>query len=114
MIIPDYQSPLTRQWREFHALNPHIYRLLVRYSRQLKKAGEKQYSMVGLFEVIRFEHYIKTRTLHSDPFKLNNDYRSYYARLIMAKCKDLDGFFKVRASTADEIDYQYEISQGYL
>lgn len=38
----------------------------------------------------------------SDPdFKLNNSYRAYYARLIMAQEPDLAGLFALRKSEAD-------------
>jgi hypothetical protein len=38
-----------------------------------------------------------------DEFKLNNDYRAPYARLIMRREPDLDGLFETRRSIADEV-----------
>ena len=37
-----------------------------------------------------------------DPvFKLNNNHRAFYARLLMAQEAELEGFFEVRSSVAD-------------
>ncbi|HEY5316508.1 MAG TPA: hypothetical protein VIJ20_00910 [Solirubrobacteraceae bacterium] len=46
-----------------------------------------------LFEVLRFETGLKTE---GDPFKLNNDYRAPYARMMMEREPDLAGLFETR------------------
>lgn len=105
------ESKTTQQWRMFHFENPHVYERLVKLSRELRKRGQRYYSIAGLFEVLRFEHIFKTT---GSEFKLANDFKPYYARLLMHKHKDLDGFFKLKVSVADEIDYPYEIKRGKI
>jgi len=44
-------------------------------------------------------HYRTTRRKKTDPgdgFKINNDYNSRYARMVMAENADLDGLFETR------------------
>ncbi len=82
-----------RFW-EFHEANPDVYRRLRALALQMRRRGVVRYGMAGLFEVLRWEHAMQT----SDPegFKLNNDYRSFYARLLMEREPELRGFFEVR------------------
>ena len=65
---------------EFHAHNPQVYTLLVKFARQAKAAGRKKFGMKMLFERVRWYQEIET----NDPtgLKLNNNYTSRYARLI--------------------------------
>lgn len=84
---------ISERFRRFHSANPEVYRNLVNLARQLKRSGRDSYGIVGLYEVLRYDASLKT---DGKPFKLSNDYRSRYARLIMAQEPDLEGFFKTR------------------
>jgi hypothetical protein len=46
-----------------------------------------------LFEVLRWRRMLRTA---GDEFQLNNNYRSYYARLIMLQESDLEDVFETR------------------
>ena len=89
---------VTDRFLEFHESNPQVYRELVSRARALQRAGHDHIGIGMLFEVLRYKSMIKT----SDPsgFKLNNDYRSRYARLIMDRESDLRGFFHTRTLSA--------------
>lgn len=73
--------------------NPSIYTNLVSMARKAKAAGFSKYGIKGLFEVLRWSRTVETKTLD---FKLNNNYTSRYARLIMSKEPDLKDFFETR------------------
>jgi phage terminase large subunit GpA-like protein len=81
------------RFRRFHEENPEVYSALVRMARRIKGSGQASYSIAGIYEVARFDRYISTE---GKPFKLSNDYRSRYARLIMETEPDLAGFFTLR------------------
>jgi hypothetical protein len=85
--------PIEIAFWQFHNGNPHIYTRLVEMARQLKAKGFRRYSINSLFEVLRWHSALKTK---GSLFKLNNNYRSYYARLIMEKEPDIEGFFSIR------------------
>jgi len=92
---PKYQKSMTLQQRFefFHLQNPHIATMLIRYAKQLQAAGKKRLSINLLFERIRFDYAITTRC---DEFKVNNSYRSRYARWIMKTVSSLNGLFETR------------------
>lgn len=83
------------RFEAFHAANPWVYDELVRLARGLVERGHRRIGIGMLFEVMRWSWYMHT----SDPtseWKLNNDYRSRYARLIMVTEDDLAGCFETR------------------
>ena len=83
----------------FHAANPHVYTTLVRLAREwVGRTGRHKLGIATLYERARWE--IALNTSDAD-FRLNNDYRAYYARLIMAQERDLAGLFDLRTSKAD-------------
>lgn len=86
-------SPLDKRFWDFHKSNPNIYSELVKLSQQVKDSGRKRISINMMFEVIRWNSYIKTTT---KDFKLNNSYRSRYARIIVENNPQFVGMFEVR------------------
>lgn len=94
------KGSLTERWAAFDAANPHVMTRLIAMARGLRDRGVRHYGMQALFEVLRYEAALRT----SDPnsaFKLNNDYAAVYAREIMRRHPDLDGFFSIRRSSVD-------------
>lgn len=88
------ETRLDREFRQFHEANPHVYESLIRMARAWKSKGYTQVGVGMLWEVLRYHHGLQTR---GDPdFKLNNNHRSRYARLIMERETDLTGFFEIR------------------
>lgn len=92
------QDRIEREFNDFHASHPEIYAELVRLARNWLAAGHSRLGIATLFEVLRWQSHLN-RT-HDGGYKLNNNYRALYARLIMAQNRDLDGLFEVRERTA--------------
>lgn len=78
----------------FHQGNPDVLDALVNLARQAKHAGAAQYGIGALFEVLRWSRLMAKRP--GEEFRLNNNYRAYYARLIMSLYPYLSGFFETR------------------
>ncbi len=97
-------DPLDERFTEFHHANPHVYRTIVAFAYQWKSAGHDKCSMKMLFEVLRWEYGITTRS--TDGFTLNNSYTSRYTRLIHANEPDLAGFFNTRQLEADRGEFR--------
>lgn len=95
------RAPLNVRFAEFHATNPHVYDQLRRLARRGTGSGAKRLGIAQLFEVLRWRTMLATRD--PDGFKLNNDFRAPYARLLMEREPDLAGVFELRRSVADEI-----------
>lgn len=97
---PAYRPPtIEEQFRKYHAEHPAVYALLVRAARQVLRTGRAHYGIATLFEWARWHMEIE-RDEHDD-FKLNNNYRSRYARLMMEQEPDLADFFEIRELKAD-------------
>lgn len=86
------------RFEEFHAQNPKVLELLIGRCRELKQNGYKQYAMSALWEWMRWHQTLAIST--TEPFKVSNDFRSRYARLIMDTEPDLQGFFELRHLTS--------------
>lgn len=80
-------------FQQFHEENPHVYTQLVALANQAYDRGRKKIGIGMLFEVMRWNHLISTS---GDKFKLNNNHRAYYARLIMEDHPHLAGIFETR------------------
>src|SRR5262245_21337076 len=92
-VGPEPEQLIRDSFRRFHADNPHVYRQLVEMAVEGRRAGASKIGIGMLFEVLRWRHTLRTG---GDEFKLNNNYRSYYARLIMLNNPDLFGIFEIR------------------
>ena len=85
---------IQHRFEKFHHDNPRVYELIVKFSRQVKDAGLNGYSINAVFERIRWFVFIDLKS--REPFKLSNDFRSRYARLVMRQENDLKEFFETR------------------
>lgn len=89
----DSPESLEARFRQFHAENPDVYRTLAKLARQAVARGRTRMGIKMLFEVARWERFLIT----TDPdFKLNNNFHSRYARLLMTREPDLAGLFELR------------------
>jgi hypothetical protein len=89
---------LFKDFRRFHAKNPHVYRLFVRFS--LQATGRRPYfSARTVLHRIRWETTIET----DDPkgFKVANAWSAFYARMFERDLPEHKGFFRMNDSVAD-------------
>jgi hypothetical protein len=87
---------IEQNFREFHENNPEVYDELVALARQTKEHGFETYGIRPLVEVLRW-HYDIATTDENCYYKINANYNSRYARLIMEQEEDLKEFFRTRA-----------------
>ncbi len=92
------EATIQERFSAFHDANPWVYHALVRLARDQRLHGRKV-GMKMLFEVLRWQW--MQQTTSEDEFKLNNNYHSRYARLIMERNPDLTGMFQLRELTAE-------------
>jgi hypothetical protein len=99
MVAPAYAKTDTIEQRfiAFHKANPAVYSALRSMALGIKRQGTARYGIAGLFEVLRWRYAMQTS---GDPFKLNNNFRALYARLLMDNEPELADFFEVRERRA--------------
>lgn len=95
------KQEMDEQAEAFNKQNPYVYVLFVKFTKEIISRGFKNYSVNAIFERIRWE----TDTANVDgksSFKLNNNYRAWYARKYMERYPEYDGFFRTRKRISEE------------
>lgn len=82
---------------EFDRLNPSVKKDLIKLARfKRAKHPRRRLRINALYEILR-DRYDDIIPIEGDEYRLNNDYRSRYARAIQEECADLDGAFETRS-----------------
>ena len=93
---------MREQCTRFHQEHPEVWEMLKHFSWEMKNKGFDHYSINGTFERIRWE-----KDLGGDgksQFKLNNNYRAFYARRFMRVYPEFEGFFRIREQVSHDGD----------
>ena len=96
------ETSIYARFKRFHAANPHVYENLVKLARDFRSKGSNHNRKLGigmLYEVLRWNYYLTTEG--EEEFKLSNDFRAAYARLIMEQEQDLLDAFNIKQSVID-------------
>jgi len=83
---------LQEQFERFHQDNPRVYTVLEQLARRWL-AGHSQVGIGMLWEVMRWQLGVETNTTD---YRLNNNHRSRYARLLLAEHPEWAGRIKTR------------------
>lgn len=104
-LLPAFATPapqpgatLDERFAAYHQANPWIARRLDEMTAELAAAGRTRVGIGMLFEVLRWE---AARSTTGDPFRLNNSYRSRYARLLIERRPEWADVFELRRLAAD-------------
>lgn len=81
---------------KFHRENPKVWEYFVRFTFEVIHRGFNHYSVNGVFERIRWET-DEADTEGKSTFKLNNNYRAFFARWFMDTYPEHNGFFRIRS-----------------
>lgn len=93
------QRSIEQRFTDFHEKNPGVYDELVKMARQLRSRGYQHVGIELIWSAFRWNRMMHT-TADEYGFKLNDHFRSRYARLIMAREPDLADFFHTRTLRA--------------
>jgi hypothetical protein len=95
----DWGRSIQQAFEEFHAAHPEVYEYLVRLAFEAYQRGYRHYGIGALWERMRWHFQIEQNM--DEEFKLNNNYRSRYARKIIAQHPELEDFFELRTLRAE-------------
>lgn len=85
---------IDERFADFHAANPWVATALERLTADyLQKNPDRLVGMKMLFEVLRWQY---DRQTTGDPFKVNNDFTSRYARLLIDRRPEWAAVFRTR------------------
>ena len=85
--------PIHERWCRWERRNRAFYPIFRHFAFQLIGAGRAKIGAKAIVERVRWEVSVRTE---GDPWKINNDYPAYYARLFMAEHPEHDGIFETR------------------
>lgn len=71
-----------------------VYEEVIRRARALRGRGFRHFGIKALWEAIRYDRAIQLGP--NAGFKINNNFHSRMARLVMDRCPDLADFFETR------------------
>lgn len=89
--LENAKSKIELEFQEFHAKNPEVYEKIVKLCLDMKSRGVTHWSVSAAYEIIRYFGVISVD--RQEEYKLPNNLRPYYARMIMEQEKELAGFF---------------------
>lgn len=89
---------MTLDFQDFDRANPKVWEMFVRFAHDLIDAGHKTLSASMITERIRWQTAIETR---GDDFKINNNFRAFYARKFMKAYPGHGEIFRTRKAEAD-------------
>lgn len=88
------ETRIDRAFAAFHDEHPEVYSEFRRAAEQLFDAGIEHYGAGAIFEALRFHSAVNSGK--DGGFKLNNNFRSRYARLLMTEDPRFREFFETR------------------
>lgn len=87
--------------RAFHAAHPEVWELFERFA--LEAARSRSHFGVGaVWERMRWETAVNPRYADHGEYKLNNNFRAFYARRFMRLHPEHEGFFRTRVQKGHE------------
>ncbi|ASQ94439.1 hypothetical protein AB0M05_35960 [Streptomyces violaceusniger] len=95
----DQPASIQAQFETFHQLNPWVLRALEALTADYLKRGARRVGIGMLFEVLRWRYV--TATEGEDEFRLNNNFRSRYVRLLIERHPEWAPAFEVRSLRTD-------------
>lgn len=95
--LHDPEATIQERFEAFHAANPWVYGAFERLTADWVTHGRSRIGIGMLTEVLRWQY---NRTTVGDPFKINNDYRSRYVRLLIDHHPEWADVFETRALKA--------------
>ena len=97
------KSPNTCEFIDFHLDNPKVWELYLQFASDMVHHGHKKLSSEMLINRVRWETMFNTT---DKQFKINNNHKPYYARLLLSTQRFKNTKFReVRQSCADDLSY---------
>jgi hypothetical protein len=94
------QEQIEDQAKAFIIKHPRAWDLFVTFTLGAINKGFKTYSAYAICERMRWEMSFNQAT--PEEFKLNNNYRPYFARWFMEQYPEHEGFFRVRKLISED------------
>jgi hypothetical protein len=93
---------LCSRFYRYHEKNPHVAEWFLKAAQSLQQEQQRtRYAIGALTERIRWD--IRTGVIRTDSFRISNDVRACYARLVLMRDPSLCGLFALKSSRTDDV-----------
>jgi hypothetical protein len=93
--LAGYPRHMYNKFKKYHQDNPKVWELFKKFAYDMKNSGREKYSAEIIVNQIRWHYDISSKG--DDVFKINNDFKPMYARMLAHKYpKDFGDFFQFR------------------
>lgn len=113
-LFEGYPKHVLDRFSEYHRENPQVYQAFKDLAFEMKRTGRKKYSAEVIINVLRWNYDLGTT---GDVFKINNDFKPLYARLLVYYYPEFENFFEFRSVRSKGIGSHYErhlVSEGAI
>ena len=94
-LFKELKPHIVRRFFDFHDQNPHVYNLVKKYALEAKTASRSRFGIAMIWERMRWYVTIETNDRF---FKLNNNHKACYARMLMIDDEFFMNMFQRRAT----------------
>jgi hypothetical protein len=84
---------LVERFLKYHGENPELYKMFEKFAFDAMRSGRKRFSIWMIANRIRWYSMIETT---GKEFKVSNDYLACYARFLIWKHPEFEGFFQIK------------------
>ena len=104
-LFDGYTETVLAKFKEFHLANPAVYDEFRKLAIAIKNTGRAHYSAEIIINTIRWHRDLQTT---GEVFKLNNDFKPLYARLLAYQFPEFLEFFEFRKIRSQGVGSIYE------
>lgn len=94
-LFSEIQPHIVKDFWKFHTENPKVYEYVKRFANEAKASGRERFGIGMIWERLRWYTTVET---NDEQFKLCNNHRSCYARLLMLDDPSFEAFFSRKAT----------------
>jgi hypothetical protein len=94
------EAPLRDAFAKFHREHPEIYALFDKFAQQAIAKGHRRFSADALLHRIRWEASVEKA---GSPYKINDHFSAYYARLWIENNPGRENFFERRVAEGEAV-----------
>ena len=92
----NFNLTIAEKFDAFHEKNPQVFVLLESMAKEMIESRNRRKIGIGLLcEVLRWNYYMNTNDPNSE-FKINNNYRAHYARMLVSAHPEWEDVFFLR------------------
>lgn len=98
-VTPSKRPDLLTRFKQYHALNPHVFTELLHIAQEIKQAGATRLGIEFVVHRLRWLSNVE-RVLTNNRYAFDERYKTLYARLLMMADPTLEGLFREKRTRA--------------